>query len=209
MTEYIQALQRLLMQLTTAEQQDVVDYYREYLQDAGITTYQGAVDALGTPQAVARKALADYSIKMNAQAAQGNTQSRTARQGTKANVQMIWLIVLALLSTPITVPIVLVLGALLVATGAVLVGIAAAGIGLLVAGFIGGAVGLIVGIMMLFSVPATGIFYLGLGLVALGASWLIMEGVFWCGMQLIRGIASLFQWAYNRWMPKHPTKRGN
>jgi len=31
MNEYIQTVQKLLGQLTTAEQQEVVEYYREYL----------------------------------------------------------------------------------------------------------------------------------------------------------------------------------
>ncbi|MCW3779196.1 DUF1700 domain-containing protein [Levilactobacillus namurensis] len=208
MDEYIQALQRLLMQLTTAEQQDVVEYYREYLQDAGITSYQGAVDALGTPQSVARKALADYSIKMNTQADQKSAAAAQKRPGTKDNVRMIWLIILALLSTPVTIPIVLVLGALIVAVGAVILGIVAAGFGLLFAGLASGVVGVVVGIMMLFTAPATGAFYLGLGLVVLGASWLITEGVVWCGIQLIRWLANLSRWVYNRWMPKHPKKRG-
>ena len=65
MNDYIQAIEKLLGQLTTAEQQDVVEYYREYLLDAGIETYQQAVDELGTPRSLARKVLADYSIRLS------------------------------------------------------------------------------------------------------------------------------------------------
>lgn len=210
MTEYIQALQRLLMQLTTAEQQDVVAYYREYLQDAGITTYQEAVAALGTPQAVARKALADYSIKLNERAADMGT-TETDRQGTKENVRLIWVIILALLTSPVTIPIVLVLGALIVAAGAVIFALVVTGITLLITGFVGGAVGLVVGLTMLFKTPAIGAFYLGLGLTAVGTSWLVTRGVIWLGRQLIMALAHFAKWAYNRWMPKgqRPTKRGN
>ena len=211
MNDYIQTLQRLLMQLTTAEQQDVVEYYREYLEDAGVTTYQGAVDLLGTPQKVARKALADYSIKMSDRAADLGT-TPTGKQGTKENVRMIWLIILALLSSPITVPIVLVLIAMVVAGAGVFFGLVAAAVGLLLAGLVGGVVVFAVGLLMLFSVPATGIFYLGLGLIMLGVSWLLTRVAIWLGSLLIRGLAQVAKWAYDRWMPQskasHATKRG-
>lgn len=211
MNDYIQTLQRLLMQLTTAEQQDVVEYYREYLEDAGVTTYQGAVDLLGTPQKVARKALADYSIKMSDRAADLGT-TPTGKQGTKENVRMIWLIILALLSSPITVPIVLVLIAMVIAVAGVFFGLVAAAVGLLLAGLVGGVVVLGVGLLMLFSVPATGIFYLGLGLIMLGVSWLLTRVAIWLGSLLIRGLAQVAKWAYDRWMPRskapHATKRG-
>jgi Predicted membrane protein len=141
MTEYIQALQKLLLQLTAAEQQDVVEYYREYLQEADITTYEAAVAELGTPQTVARKVLADYSIKMTEQPA--GRQSTPA--GTKANVKMIWLVILALLSTPVTIPLILVVGALVVAAGSVAFAGVVTVLALLVAGFAGGIVGVIVG----------------------------------------------------------------
>lgn len=209
MTEYIQALQRLLLQLTTAEQQDVVSYYREYLQDAGITTYQGAVDELGTPQSVARKALADYSIKMNNRTARETANKRTTgREGTKENVRMIWLIILALLSTPITIPLVLVLGALVIGFGGVVIGLVAAGLAVLFAGFVVGVVGVVVGLAMVWTAPAVGLFYLGLGLMALGVSWLLTEGVVWCARKLIVALAQFAKWAYNRWVPERPAKRG-
>ncbi|WP_407889120.1 HAAS signaling domain-containing protein [Levilactobacillus sp. N40-8-2] len=57
MNDYIQAIERLLGQLTTAEQQDVAEYYREYLLDAGIETYQQAVDELGNAQVVSTQSL--------------------------------------------------------------------------------------------------------------------------------------------------------
>lgn len=172
MTEYIQALQKLLLQLTTAEQQDVVEYYREYLQEADITTYEAAVAELGTPQTVARKVLADYSIKMTEQPA----SRQSAPAGTKANVKMIWLVVLALLSTPVTIPLILVVGALVVAAGSVVFAGVVTVLALLVAGFVGGIVGVIVGLMALLTAPWTGLFYLGLGLIGAGSRTAKLNG---------------------------------
>ncbi|SMS13244.1 DUF1700 domain-containing protein [Levilactobacillus zymae] len=205
MTEYIQALQKLLLQLTAAEQQDVVEYYREYLQEADITTYEAAVAELGTPQTVARKVLADYSIKMTEQPA--GRQSTPA--GTKANVKMIWLVILALLSTPVTIPLILVVGALVVAAGSVAFAGVMTVLALLVAGFAGGIVGVIVGLMTLLTAPWTGLFYLGLGLIALGVSWLVTVVVVRLVQWLIQVIAEVAKWAYRRWVTDRKDKRGD
>ncbi|KAF0339544.1 DUF1700 domain-containing protein [Pediococcus acidilactici] len=63
MHEYIDELKSHLTELTAEEQLDVINFYTEYLADAGIETYAAAVDKLGTPVQLARKVLADYSIK--------------------------------------------------------------------------------------------------------------------------------------------------
>ena len=204
MTEYIQALQRLLLQLTAEERQDVVEYYREFLQEAKVTTYDQAVTELGTPQSLARKVLADYSIKMTEHPGPDTAPKST---GTKANVKMIWLVILALLSTPVTIPLIMVILAIVIAIGSVFFGGVVAVFGVLLAGFVGGLVGVVVGLIALFSAPWTGLFYLGLGLVALGLSWLALVVVVILIRWLIQVIAEVAKWAYRRWGTSRQTKK--
>ncbi|TYA98057.1 DUF1700 domain-containing protein [Lactobacillus sp. SL9-6] len=209
MSDYLQAVHRLIGQLTTAEQHDVVDYYREYLLDANLETYQQAVDELGTPRSLARKILADYSIRLSEQGGdQTSGRTRSSVQATKDNVKTVWLIILALLSTPITIPILLVVGALFIAFAAVLFGLAVAALAVFASIVIVGVVATIVGIVMLFQAPWTGVFYLGVGCLSLGASllgWLVIK---WLGIKLISGLSWAARGIYDRFIPRSRAERG-
>lgn len=209
MNDYIKELERLIGQLTTAEQQDVVEYYREYLMDAGLETYQQAVDELGTPRSLARKILADYSIRVSEQNNQESQQaSRSTVQATKSNVRTVWLIVLALLSTPVTIPILIVVAALLFAMVAVLGSLVVAAFAVFLSVIAIGVAGCVAGLFVIWQTPWTGLFYLGMGLFALGASliaWLILK---WIGSKVVWGLSWLAQEIYRRFIPRSRAERG-
>jgi len=211
MNDYIQAIEKLLGQLTTAEQQDVVEYYREYLLDAGIETYQQAVDELGTPKSLARKVLADYSIRMSEQETKetGATgRSRSNVQATKNNVRTVWLIVLALLSTPVTIPILIVIAALLFAMVAVLGSLVVAVIAIVFSVMAVGVVGVVAGLFVIWQTPWTGLFYLGIGLFSLGAciiGWLILK---WFGSKVVWALSWAAKGLYRRFIPRSRAERG-
>ncbi|WP_204120423.1 MULTISPECIES: DUF1700 domain-containing protein [Levilactobacillus] len=207
MNEYIQTVQKLLGQLTTAEQQEVVEYYREYLLDAGIETYQQAVDELGSPRSLARKVLADYSIKMTEQAGD-HAQSRSTVQATKNNVRTVWLIILALLSTPVTIPILIVVGALFLAFAAVVFSLFVAALAVYLSIIAVGVMGLVMGVSTIFQAPWTGIFYLGIGFFALGASWIGWLILKWIGSKVAWALSWTAQKIYHRFIPRSRAERG-
>lgn len=208
MNDYIQAVQRLLGQLTTAEQQEVVEYYREYLLDAGISTYEQAVDELGTPRSLARKVLADYSIRLTEQDGGESAQSRSSVQATKANVKTVWLIILALLSTPVTIPIMIVILALFVAFAAVLFSLVVAALAVFLSVILVGAMGVVVGIATIWQAPWTGMFYLGVGFAALGISWLGWLILKWLGSKVAWALTWAAKKIYNRFIPRSRAERG-
>ncbi|WP_125581056.1 DUF1700 domain-containing protein [Levilactobacillus cerevisiae] len=207
MNDYIRAVQKLLGQLTTAEQQEVVEYYREYLLDAGIGTYEQAVDELGTPRSLARKVLADYSIKLSEQATD-QTQPRSTVQATKENVRTVWLIILALLSTPVTIPILIVVLALFMAFAAVIFSLAVAALAVFLSVIMIGAMGIFVGITTIWTTPWTGTFYLGIGLFALGASWIGWLILKWIGSKIAWALSWAAKKIYNRFIPRSRAERG-
>lgn len=207
MNDYIQAVQKLIGQLTTAEQQEVVEYYREYLLDAGIETYQQAVDELGTPRSLARKVLADYSIHLTDEAGKSG-EARSNVQATKDNAKTVWLIILALLSTPITIPILLVVGALFFAFAAIIFSLAVAAIAIFLSVIVVGVVGVVIGLTTIWHTPWTGIFYLGMGLLALGVSWLGWLILKWLGSMIISALTWAAKGIYNRFIPRSRAERG-
>ncbi|MFC6274711.1 DUF1700 domain-containing protein [Levilactobacillus tangyuanensis] len=207
MNDYFQAVTKLLGKLTADERADVIAYYQEYLFDAGIKSYDDAVNELGSPRSLARKVLADYSIKVSDQeTSAGDSQTNVKR--AKTNVRMVWLIILALLSTPVTIPILLVILLLLLAFGCVVFGLMVAAVATFVSLIAAGVVTLFVGVATVIAAPWTGLFYIGMGLTILGANWLVWLVIKWIGSWLIWGISWLAKKIYHRFMPRIRAERG-
>ncbi|MCB5722720.1 DUF1700 domain-containing protein [Pediococcus acidilactici] len=162
MHEYIDELKSHLTELTAEEQLDVINFYTEYLADAGIETYAAAVDKLGTPVQLARKVLADYSIK--ASQTMDDTGTRTHSKQPQRDVRTIWLIILAILS--FATPVGLIIPAILITI-------------------------CVVPFSIIFSIVVTiAAFFLGLllmGVILIGAGGYIIFTSFWAGV-LVLGI---------------------
>lgn len=63
--KYISELKSFLAPLTAEERTDALDFYNEYIEDAGYDNYQQIIKELGNPRQLSHKILADYSIKAN------------------------------------------------------------------------------------------------------------------------------------------------
>ena len=48
--QYIEQLKKYLKVLSQADQDDAIDFYSEYIDDAGLTTVKDIFDKLGTPE---------------------------------------------------------------------------------------------------------------------------------------------------------------
>ncbi len=197
MNDYIEELDALLAQLDTNERQDVLDFYQEYLQDGHFDSYNDCVAELGTPRQLARKVLADYSIKNS------TAGSRSKTEKPKDDVKTIWLIVLALLSTPITIPLAAVAMAVFIAAGAVSFAAVASVLAIVVAFVITGAFSLIAGLAVTFSHFWVGLFYLGVGLTVVGVLIMLVP-VFQVTINgVIHGMTGLSKKIYAKLMPKN------
>lgn len=202
--KYLAELEEYLQPLTPEERADAIMFYSEFIEDAGLENRSQIEQRLGTPKQLSRKVLADHSIKMTDEEVK---YQRTATP--RSNVKMIWLILLALLASPF----------LLGASGVmifVLIGILA-----LVAGLIFGAVvalcalvvvmGLLfyVGIGLLFTNWAVGLFYLGLGALALGALLIVLPIAYWLVRLVLQGIANFSKYLYDKLSKKRKAKGGS
>ena len=105
--KYISELKKLLAPLTVEERTDALDFYNEYIEDAGYNSYQQIVKEMGNPRQLSHKILADYSIKANDEETKsGHTAS------PHSSWRVFWLIIIAIVTSPITFA--LSLGALVV-----------------------------------------------------------------------------------------------
>ncbi|MGI3100599.1 DUF1700 domain-containing protein [Companilactobacillus alimentarius] len=195
---YIDEFKIYLHQLSESEQNDVVEFYQEYLTDAKLTSTDAIINKLGTPKNLARKVLADYSIKMSEENYQHVNDGRlTNNERFKKNIAMIGLVILALMASPIALPIAFVVILMLALTVALGIFLVLSFLFLVAASVIGGIGAIFMGFSVIFQSFATTVFYLGVGLVILGIDFF-----------LIPIIIALFKWFFSviviffRWLGK-------
>lgn len=207
MDKYIAEFKSYLNQLSDSEYHEVVSFYTEYLQDGGFDTYEASVAELGSPKQLARKVLADYSIRLlESPEKEGQTlHGRAARSRTQ--VRTIWLILLAILSTPVTIPLAIAVLATLfgvfVAAAAVIFVIVVTIIALACAGI----VVLGVGIGIIGQSFSTGLVYIGGGLFVIGAFIVLIPVFNWLIRGLIHITLAISRWLYGKLSSKNRAEK--
>lgn len=184
---YLTEVEAYLQALTDEERKDVLDYYSEYIDDAGLKTREEIEAKLGSPRQLSYKILADYSIKEN------DTQKASPR----SNFKLVLIIILAATSM-LTLGGGIILLALLIALAAVVFALAMAALAIVVAAIVAGFASLYAGFGLLLSAPATAVFYLGLGLVFLAAVMVGVPLLYWAGKVVCKGLANFSKYVYHQ-----------
>lgn len=197
MNQYIEELVSHLKPLEAAERDEVINFYQEYLEDGGFTSYDACVTELGTSKQLARKILADYSIK-NLSEPESKTSSRSASKMPQAQVRTIWLIILALLSTPITIPLAMGVIGILFGVIVTVLAILFAIVVVFIAAVVVTVVAVFVGVTLLTSSFWTAIFYLGVGIATIGLFLIGLPILIWIIKGLIRGTLNVSTWLYGK-----------
>lgn len=162
--EYLAKLDKYLHKLPKEDYQEAMDYFREYFEEAGSENEAQVIAELGTPKEAAQdiiSRLLDEKI---------GSKEKTSR----SRVTMVWLAILAIMATPVAIPLALFLFSVIIAI--FVLGVAAIAVVLSL-----GIAFLTSGIYMLFdswsylniSFSTTALSF-GLGLLALGLSLLAL-----------------------------------
>lgn len=199
--KYIKELKRYLKPLTPEERDDAIEFYDEYISDAGLMTKGAIEDKLGTPRQLGHQILAERSIKVN-----NEEKSNGQPASTHSSWKVFWLVLIAIVTSPVTF--LLSLGALIILICAV-----AAVFGITV-GIIGTLFGLIVatgitiftGLSLLATATMVGIFYLGIGITMLGAFLLIIPVSYWVIRWLAQVVANLSKYIYQKLVKRRTHK---
>ena len=165
-TEYLTQLENYLKKLPQADCTEAMDYFKELFEDAGPDGEEELIASLGTPKEAAHDILSNLlDKKVNETPAQKNDR------------QILHIALLALLAAPIGLPVGI--GILMA-----IIGIFIAAICVIVAFFTVSIMGIGVGFLFLFEsfnilVEAKSAFILifGSGLLAIGASSLVLLGI--------------------------------
>ncbi len=165
---YLKQLRGKLRRLPAHELDAALTYYEEYFAEAGEENEQQVMSQLGSPSHVASQILADFALK--------DLETSSAKS-TKKNMSAIWLIILAILSAPLSLPLLATAIALIFSFGAVIVSLILAIIATVISIFAGGIVALISGFLILTEHWPTALLFMGAGLVVTGLGVLLFPFV--------------------------------
>lgn len=156
--EFLNALLTALKGLPQEEINEAICYYEEYLSDAEEGNLEEALSALDKPAAIAAQIRAEFALK----------ELRKQPANAKKGISAAWLVLLAILATPIALPLALaaicVFFALFITVAAFLFSFAITAVALVVAGIAVGAVSATI----LFVNVGTGIMGLGASFICIG-----------------------------------------
>lgn len=200
---YIDEFEIYLHQLSDKEKQDVLEFYREYIIDANLQSSDAIINELGTPKHLARKVLADYSIKMSEENYQSvDNGQMTGNQRFSKNLKMIGLVILALMASPVAIMIAVILIPLVVLFLGLGVLFILLFLFMVAMSVVGGIGAIFIGLSVMFQSFATTVFYVGVGLLILGVDFFIIPIIIallkwffsviviffrWLGKKMLRG----------------------
>ena len=186
-TEYLNQLETYLMKLPQADRIEAMDYFKELFDDAGPESEEELMASLGSPKEAAHDILTTLLDKKI------NEESPN-----KNNRQVLQIAILALLAAPIGIP---------VAIGLIMaiIGIFIAAVSVLLAFFAISISGLVLGAILLFESfyvltesTSACVLIFGGGLLAIGASSLVLLATSYVTRFFGLLVLRLIQWVLNR-----------
>jgi len=161
--QFLYELRTKLKNLPDAEVDSAMSYYEEYFLDAGPENEQKVIAELKSPSAVASKIIGEFALSDSPAA-------------PKNSAKTLWIVLVALLASPVAFPLAIALIAIVFSLLIVLLVVpfafAATGIGLIVSGF----AAVFFGLWALLVHFGTGIFQTGFGLLCAGIGTLLVIG---------------------------------
>lgn len=197
--EYLAELERNLRKLPEVERKEAMQYYREYLEEAGENVGE-IIEKLGSPKEVANGIIRECATKSLAVVGQGTKQNTEEAKERKKNstATNVWLIVLGIFAAPIAFPLSIAIVAVLFAVFVALAALCFS-VGILdVCFFVVGIVALVIGFGLVAVSPITAVFFIGCSFFIIGFGIgavlltvaiikLIIKAVTWLVSKIVKG----------------------
>ncbi len=183
-TEYMEQLQKKLKKLPKEDYLKAIEYYEEYFAEAGEDNEAHAIEDLGSPQEAADNIIREFAID--------NVQDDTRKKDVRKGLRGVWIVILAIFASPIALPLIITIAALLfsaiVVVFALLFAFSITGIALLLTSVLSliGAIS-----MLIRDLPAALICF-GISLCSLGIGALMVYGSYWVLKRFLNGIIVAF-----------------
>lgn len=192
--EFLSELRKKLKRLPQEETEAAIEYYRDYIDDAEGESEEAVIAEIGSPSRVAAQIYADYAVS-------GAKNGTAAKKGIPA----VWFILLAILASPIALPVAALLLVLLLTVVVVAASLVIACFAVVFGLLVGGVAAVCGGTIVFLSSPATTVFFVGFGLFLIGLGCLLVLPCVMlaklCFSAIARWAASLFKKTRSRNKP--------
>lgn len=161
--EFLRELEKKLRKLPKEEKETALIYYEEYLDDAGKENEEKAIKEIGTPSTIASQIMANYIVK--------ETTSKK-EENLKHSFSTSWIVILAILASPIALPIAIAIITLIFVAWIVIISFWITGVALVISG----GIYIFLSVMVLVQDVSLATFVIGCGMVALGSGIAVTIG---------------------------------
>ena len=195
--EFMKSLREQLSDMLDVEREEALEYYEDYLNDAGISDDDIVPDSLGTPESIVeniKKSMQNPEVDfMQDEKHEENPPSSKVRKkmSNLSNTEWILIIVLLVVTSPVWGSVVIGAGGsvigLVAGIAGIFIGMAGLGIGLMAGGF----ACVVAGLTSLIGFPGEGLFICGLGAVILAIGLLCTTGMINATVAFIKWIVKL------------------
>lgn len=155
---FIEELRKKLKRLPKEEMDNALEYYIEYFEEAGIENEQEVLKELDSPANIASQLLADYAFKSD------NINVSSKKRGLSS----VWFIILAIMASPIALPLALAFVMVVFAMCLVVASLIFAVSIVAVALFVSGVVIVVAGASVMTQGFSTAIMFMGIGITFIG-----------------------------------------
>ncbi len=180
-TVFLAKLRKYLKKLPADEVEDIMRYYSEYFDDAGLENEQRTINELGSPRRIASMILASSAI------------NEGKKPSTKSGFSSVMWVILAIFASPVALPLAVagaaVVIALVVALAAVIVSLGIAAVAIAAGGVAAAVLAIVRGAL---NSPADVFIVIGAALIAVGLGMACVMLVTWLTKKGFRAIAGLF-----------------
>ncbi|GAB2023146.1 DUF1700 domain-containing protein [Pseudolactococcus yaeyamensis] len=189
---YLQDLEANLKSLPKAEIKEAMCYYEQYFYEGQLTDGQ-AVSKFGTPKNLARRLVADYYM---------DEARDVPEENQKSPLGLAKIITLALLASPILIPVAITIIALIFAIVVTFAALAFSLVMILLSVAFAAVICVIGGILILTQSVLGGLFYIAVGIAVIGGFILLWPIV----MSMVKGLK---RWVFVmiRWIGKKTVGR--
>lgn len=208
--EYLDRLEKLLADLPQEERQAAMEYYTDYLEDAGPEGEKEAMEHLGSPEKVA--AAVREGIKSdgtegrwtesgyeNSDAHKEFQPVQTRRRRRERSGRgILWVLIIAVGMICLGIPILATAASVLLTLAAVAAAVSFGGFALVLGLAVAGIVLLALGIARLMVLPATGVMLAGGGFICLALAFVFLVPSVWIFGRVVPGIFNGIGWVFRR-----------
>ena len=188
--EYLKELRKNLKRLPEQEINDALEYYTEYLEEAGPENEAAILEELGSPKDLARKIIIEAVDKEFIKEDSDDESSESSDNSDKKSKHSLWIVLLAVLAIPMSPVVVILLLALLIVIFVILITLFAVVFAFGVAA-LAGLLSFILGIILIFINPGIGLVTIGAGLIIASVFTLLTVGTVKLTGLTIRGVKHL------------------